>query len=187
MNETMKDHYRAILQEIDAQIAALSPLIEEKKRIEQLLGESTGEGISLDGLQIPKTGAPVQKHVESDSFFGMTIIDAAKKYIRMTGKKQGIPAITTALLAGGIKGEQADLAQAISSGLAREAKKIGDVVKVSRGEYGLYEFYPGLKQKHLNEAKKNQTNGEKDGDDEKPEGEESESKESEEGRAVQEP
>lgn len=94
-------------------------------------------------------GAPVDiSKFHGDEFFGLSLPEAAKKYLKMVGRKRTLQDISEALKAGGVKSKSKDFPNTINSNLYRDSKKPGsEFVQVAPGEWGLAEFYPGMKRK----------------------------------------
>lgn len=84
--------------------------------------------------------------IEGDTFFGMTALEAAIKYLGMVKKVQSPTEIAEALEAGGMTHSSQNLANTLYTTLSRSASHNGPVVKVGKN-WGLAEWYPGLKNK----------------------------------------
>ncbi len=123
---------------IDVAIAAID------EQIEKLISaRETLEGIRGKAGTKNSTGAarPTSSTIFShDSFFGMTVGDAAKKYLAAIKKTAPAPAIAAALLAGGWKTASKNEGDTIRAILSRHE----GFVKIN-GEFGLSEWYPGRK------------------------------------------
>ena len=79
--------------------------------------------------------------VQSDTFYGLTVIQATVKYLEMQKKKQVGRTIATALERGGVKYVSKNFYNTVNTVLAREAAKDnGRIVKVGRSEYSLPEW-----------------------------------------------
>ncbi len=109
--------------EIDADIAKLREI-----------GERISGTVALSSLAILSTPAKIEK----DTFYNMTLPDAAKKFLAMSGKKpQPTNAIIDALETGGLK--RTTYASMYAS-LSRREANVGDIVNVN-GDWGLPEWY----------------------------------------------
>lgn len=114
--------------------------------IQAMLGLQGGSGMPEEpGALKQSPQAQLEARVESDSFFGMTVIDATVKYLRMVKKKQSIVEIARALEAGGLTHAASDFTATVRSMVHRESTKGDVIVKVGRGEWGLKEWYPGAR------------------------------------------
>lgn len=119
--------YKIVLADLRAKRTALDQTI---AGIEVILGESSG-GFTSGGFS---------QDIEADSFVGMNIATASAKYLKMVGR----PARTTeqvhdALTRGGLP----DFTRgSVATILLRIANQGGDVVRVSKGVWGLAEWYP---------------------------------------------
>lgn len=80
----------------------------------------------------------VDTEIKRDSFFGMKLPDAARKYLSMAKTTKSNPDLCNALLSGGFKTSSANFTEVVRSTLQRNK----DFVKVN-GEWGLAEWYPG--------------------------------------------
>jgi hypothetical protein len=118
-----------LVEQIDADIATLKGM-----------AERTGTVLSASSPQ--STGGTGK--IESDTFFSMSIADAAAKYLRMVNKKpQPTNAIIDALERGGLKRSAYTTVYSI---LSRRRDKVGDVVNVN-GDWALQEWYGAVKPK----------------------------------------
>lgn len=79
------------------------------------------------------------------AFFGMTIVDAAKKLLHSQQRQMTTSEIVPELERGGIVLTSADKVNTVGSILLRRFQNQGDIVRVSRGLWGLQEWYPGRK------------------------------------------
>jgi hypothetical protein len=130
-----KNPYDAVIADLEAKRAEIDSMLESVKRFRDgfMLGFAAGSSVITADL----TGIP------SDAFFGMTIADAAMKFLAgWAGKKpQSTNAIIDALERGGQKRKAYPTVHSI---LNRRSKKQGDVVNVN-GDWGLAEWYGGAK------------------------------------------
>lgn len=127
--------YASVLVDLRARRDALDKAI---AAIEPLVGQGT-MATAGSASQITPT------KIRSDTFFGMSIPDAAKKYLAMSKKPRSTPEISAALLSGGMTSVSGNFANSVGSVLNRQDKIGGDIVRVSRGLWGLAEWYPGRK------------------------------------------
>src|SRR5207253_2282535 len=99
------------------------------------------------GTPIGTTQSFDESAIPSDAFFGMTISEAVKKYLRIAKRKKPLVEIVKALDAGGIPHQSKNFYTSVSTSIRRDT----DIVQVGRGEYGLAEWYAGggRKQKSL--------------------------------------
>jgi hypothetical protein len=101
---------------------------------------STGSTISeKESSVFRKNKETIQ--VDHDTFYAMSIIDAAKKYLGIVGKPaRPTQEIIKALKSGGL--EKAEY-NTVSSVLARADRSQQGICRVGRGKWGLSEWYPG--------------------------------------------
>ena len=126
--------YPSVLADLKARRARLDDLI---AGIEAVVGGSAevvgiGESVSV------KLGMSPMPAIHPDSFFGLGIGEAAKKYLKMAHRAQHTAAIADALGKGGLKRPDVNV---LSSILVRAAKG-REVTKVGKGMWGLAEWYP---------------------------------------------
>ncbi len=108
--------------EIDADIAKLREIGE------RMSGVALTSGATLS----------VPSKIEKDTFYNMTLPDAAKKFLAMCAKKpQTTNAIIDALEKGGLK--KTSYASMYTS-MSRRENNIGDIINVN-GDWGLPEWY----------------------------------------------
>lgn len=121
--------------EIDADIAKLREI-----------GERMSGGALTSGAPL---SAPAK--IEKDTFYNMTLPDAARKFLQMSGRKpQTTNTIIEALEKGGLKRTTYN---SMYASLSRRENQVGDIVNVN-GDWGLPEWY-GAKAK----PKKRNANG----------------------------
>ena len=96
-------------------------------------------------LQADYGGAPSatsrggETEISHDSFFGMTIADAAKKYLSMVKATKSTAVIAEALERGGLKHSSKSFPTTLRSILGPRE----DFTRVPNGDWGLAEWYPG--------------------------------------------
>jgi len=102
------------------------------RAIEQIAGQATVGG----------TGGAEGAEIRSDTFFGMSILDGAKKYLRMTKKPQKQVAIARALKRGGLINQSPNFESTVGTTLRRAQERDGGVVQTKDKSWGLAEWYP---------------------------------------------
>lgn len=138
-------------QEFDPYAAVLADLKAKRAQIDQAI--NVIEGLRAGGVSGPMpavgaaSGSSTANAVSSSSFgpgafLGMTIVDATKKLLRARKQALNNADIVAALRAGGMAMDSADPVNTIGSVLTRRFNKEGDIVRVSRGTWGLKEWYP---------------------------------------------
>lgn len=146
--ETQID-YTAVLEDLENDRAELDALIAYIKRKKlgqgdnptmQALGTSTSTG----GRPIIRPGTGMINFTASDAYFGLGLIDAAKKYLGSVKAPKTAREIAEALVSGGFTTTSKDFKNTVFSVLFRESKQDGTLVKVNAG-WGLTEWYPGLR------------------------------------------
>jgi hypothetical protein len=131
----------AAIAHLEQQKAEIDALIQSIKRFR----DSGGLPSVPVGQQLLATGNAVDlDSIPSDAFFGLTIVDAAIKYLHMVGRKpQSTNAIIEAFERGALKGKNYSTVYGV---LNRRAKTEGDIVNV-HGDWGLQEWYGSAKKR----------------------------------------
>ena len=149
--ETQID-YTAVLEDLENDRAELDALIAYIKRKKLGQGEASnatqglsGTGIIQGGRTITRTlGTGMINFNAPDAYFGLGLIDAAKKYLASVKAPKTAREIAEALVSGGFTTTSKDFKNTVFSVLFRESKQDGTLVKVNTG-WGLTEWYPGLR------------------------------------------
>lgn len=126
--------------------AVLAVFKARRARLDQLIAgieaEISGQGDAPAVVDLESTAAsgasPVPVAIHPDTFFGLSIIEAARKFLRMARRAQHATAIAGALEQGGLKRPSDN----VLSGILVRAAKGREVVKVGKGMWGLSEWYP---------------------------------------------
>jgi hypothetical protein len=135
--ETM--NYEAMLAFFEAKRAAAEKVI---AGIKELRGLEKGD--------VPANVLSSETVVESGfipkgAFLGLTIGDAAKKFLAIKHEAQTTAQICEGLKQGGFHSTAENFLATAYSALAREEHSSGDVIKVKRGLWALKEWHPGLR------------------------------------------
>jgi hypothetical protein len=129
-------NYEAVLADLEARRAQLDSAI---AAIRQIMGQLGGVG-----LVPPASGASVPSGtLQHDAFIGMSIPEAAKKYLASVRRKLSTQDLMTALEAGGLPPSKYGTVYAI---LRRREKQVGDIINM-KGDWGLTEWYPNHRKK----------------------------------------
>jgi len=153
---TDESPYHAVLRDLLAKREKLDTAI---KLIEDLIGAGDLPG---DSPVVPKEG-----QIRSDSFFGMTIADAAKRYLSVSKAPKTITEIADALRAGGYLFATRNPAATVKLTLYRLDRNGIDFVKLPSGQYGLREWYPNVARNKRKVADDAETeNGDEEGQQE---------------------
>jgi hypothetical protein len=126
---------------IDATIAALEGWLERISTAIETLKYFRSQGGSLPNMP-PLAGVRSSSNgeISHDTFFKMTVPDAAEKYLKLVKKTKPTSEIATSLLNGGLKSTSKDFTGMVKTVLSRDTR----FVKVNK-EWGLVEWYPGMK------------------------------------------
>lgn len=115
---------------LEAKVSALQEAILAIKKAKDAMG----------GLSTPSARIIGPTDIHPDTFTGMTIAEAAEKYLRMVGRPaRPTESLVDALLKGGL---QRVAPASVSSILVRVHNAEGPVVRVQKGMWGLAEWYP---------------------------------------------
>lgn len=135
MSQEQSIDYRAVLADLEVRRAQLDQVI---AGIRLILGEQ-GEGFSTpstpDGAK-----REIPQEVKSDTFFGLSVTDATKKYLTIVKDPKSTQEIADALKAGGFKSTAKNFYSNVFTALSRD----DTFCKIKRGQWGLSEWYPGL-------------------------------------------
>jgi len=128
-------------QEISVYEAAIANLEAERDEINRLIDGLRRRSARADGVPfVPSTRTAEEAEIQHDSFFGMTVADAAKKYLSMKKASQSTADIAAALERGGLKHSSKDFATSLRTTLNPKE----EFLRVPNGDWGLTEWYPGL-------------------------------------------
>lgn len=129
----------------DPYALVLADLKAKRDQIDQaiILIEGFRGGGALGGIVPPSLigGAPTTQDA-AGIYLGMSIPDAAKKALASQRKALGNAEIAKMLRDGGLVMRSADSTNTVGSILTRRFNQVGDIVRVSRGMWGLKEWYP---------------------------------------------
>jgi hypothetical protein len=129
--------YDAVISDMEAKYAELGAAIALMKRLRDSLGGAPIAASPTGGL-VTTGGVVDLESIPSDAFFGLTIVDAAIKFLHMAAKKpQSTNAIIEGFERGALKGKNYSTVYGV---LNRRAKTDGDIVNV-HGDWALAEWY----------------------------------------------
>ena len=140
---------------IDYQVV-LADLKSRRDQLDQaILAIEAMQGIRSEGAPVAKAssngGGPAE--LRRDSFFGMTVLEASKKYLAMVKRPTAGADIAAALKEGGYLFTASKPGDTVTAILNRDDAKNGDVVRIGKAMFGLAEWYPNRpKRKKVSEA-----------------------------------
>ena len=117
-----KDHYAAVIADLERKRTEIDKLIESLKSF-----SGNVHGVTQS--------APAAR--ADGEFTHMPMADAAKVVLGRTGKPLGNAEILEALEAGGLVSQSENKLNTLGSALNRRANDVGDIVRVGRGTWGL--------------------------------------------------
>lgn len=143
-NVSTVDPYEAVLADlrlkrlqIDNTITLLEALRSGSVAMPNLSGSTEASSQPKEDGNRPELGP--------GAFLGMTIHDAAKKLLATRRRQMPTIEIVQELERGGLVLTSADKLNTVGSVLLRRFNTVGDIVRVTRGIWGLQEWYPGRK------------------------------------------
>jgi hypothetical protein len=125
--------------DVDGAIAALEA---QKTGIEETIAALRRyQALGIRGAVAAETRSVDPSNIPDDAFFGLSIGEAAKKYLGIVKKKQSIREIAEALDRGGLHHASGDFVATVATMLRRHAAKDFELVRVGRGDWGLAAWY----------------------------------------------
>jgi hypothetical protein len=122
--------YDAVIADLEAKRDQMNTMI---KNLKQMKGLATGVVVGSVSV-VPVAGTTTT--ISHDAFFGLTLTEAARKYLSIVKKTVPHPQFCDALLDGGFKTSAANFREVVRSALSRNA----EFVKI-KGEWGLAGWY----------------------------------------------
>jgi hypothetical protein len=130
---------------IDPYAIVLADLRAKRDQIDQAIQaiESVRGAGSPVQAPLPSNVPPEGSAHDAGVFLGLSIAEATKKLLSMRKQAMNNADIATALQKGGVvMNSNTDPQNIVGSVLTRRFDKIGDIVRVGRGIWGLKEWYP---------------------------------------------
>jgi len=149
--------YDVVIADLEAERDQLNNMISILKRRKA--------GTPISGVALLTSGHQAATVIPDDAFFGMTLPDAAHKYLSLMKKPKPHPELCDALLNGGFKSGATNFREVVRSTLSRHP----DFLKVRRGEWGLKEWYnrgPRRTRRTIEEPSQTSPTGETGGENE---------------------
>jgi hypothetical protein len=131
--EELKIDYEAVLVDLEGKRDALEAAIAAVRTIMQM-GAHIGVAVAGAGRQVDPQNLP------NDAFFGLSIGEAAKKYLNIVKRKQSTREIADALEKGGLPHTSTNFLNTVTTMLSRQARTDSELVKVGR-DWGLAAWY----------------------------------------------
>ena len=129
--------FEAVITHLEAKRASLDAAISALR-----LALDMGATTALSGATPSAATKPIDPaNIRDDAFFGLSIGDAAKRYLEMVKRKQSIKEIADALDRGGLPHTSSNFMNTVGTMLNRAAKNDPELVRVGRGEWGLAGWY----------------------------------------------
>lgn len=128
--------YTMVLADLEAKRAAIDSAI---GAVRQLLNLGAEQGVAASSGSFPPNKKE-STEVEFDSFFGMSVTEAIRKYLNMMKRPQVLSDIAQALQKGGLPTTSTNLSSVVAPTLSR-MRTAGDTMQV-QGKWALTEWYP---------------------------------------------
>ena|ERR1700676_104745 len=136
MSDEQPNAYDVVIADLEAERERLTVTIDALKRIKNL-GVPFAASASFVAR---RSNVPVETtSIPHDAFYGMTIPDAARKYLSWGGNRRtkSNPELCEALLGGGFQTNAANFGESVRATLTRHP----EFAKIN-GQWGLKEWYP---------------------------------------------
>lgn len=147
--------YKAVVADLRAKRAALDAAIAGLEQWQGLGGEDA-PGASTEIRPDPRIESG---EIRSDSFFGLSIPDAIRKCFRLSKRPLSLSELTNSLKNGGMLTTATNLMATVSATLQRMKQQSGEVVALGKGQWGLAEWYPGLRKEKIEAIAKPKKSG----------------------------
>jgi hypothetical protein len=134
--------------------AVIADLRAKRDQIDQTIAllEALREGVSVPAINVgqPASGVAAlvgyatdrEGEMAAGTFHGMSIEAAVKKLLQMRKRTMTAQELAQTLRSGGLHLQSDTPANTIASVLSRAFSNGSDIVRVSRGQWGLQEWYP---------------------------------------------
>jgi len=142
--------YAVVLADLEAKRAVLDGLIENLRNVLNLGAQVTVGG----GVNAGSNKSIDPSSIRDDAFFGLSIGDAAKRYLEMVKRKQSVKEIAEALDRGGLPHSSSNFVNTVGTMIRRAAKADPELVRIGRGEWGLAGWYGNRRPKPTEPPKK---------------------------------
>lgn len=145
-HKTGSTDLKGLLARFEAQRAAIDEAISAIKKV-----------LAVGGGDLPLAtggggGSYGAGDIKADTFFGMNIVEATKKYLSMVNKQ---PQTTAQIIEALTRGGQGSPTYAtVYAVLARDARQGGGLAKVNKNDWGLAQWYPSVPRKKKAERKR---------------------------------
>jgi hypothetical protein len=153
MTPESREMYEKALADMKADRGKLDDAISAMERLLGIEGAPPSDSAPNSSISRPDTT------LRADTFFGMGIVPAAKKYLRMKREPLTTAQLRAGLEAGGLKHTSKDFTNTLGAVLYRDAEKTGELVRV-KNTWGLKEWYPGLRKSSQGKSKQDESENE---------------------------
>lgn len=144
-NENAPSQYETVLADLYAKRDEIESAINTILFLQGSGSSATPTNVSNGGVRPTRAGGLIP----SNAFFGMSLVDAAKKYIELSQAKRTLPQIVKGLEEGGMPPQKANT---VYAALRRREGQVGDIMKVGE-EWGLKDWFAGISISETTKAK----------------------------------
>jgi hypothetical protein len=144
-NDQSADPYEAVLADLRSQKERIETAI---SLLESLRAGGAPGSVKTTGAGVGASSKPKEANKPTmgpGALLGMSIPDAAKKVLHSNHRPMSTVELVPELERGGVVMRASDKVNNLGSILLRRFYDIGDIVRISRGVWGLQEWYPGRK------------------------------------------
>lgn len=138
--------YKIVIADLRAKRSALDAAI---AGLEQWQGLGGGDESPVVAGETRLDQRSETNEIRSDSFFGLSIPDAIRKCFRIAKRPLSLSELTNSLKNGGMLTTATNLMATVSATLQRMKQQSGEVVALGKGQWGLAEWYPGLRREKI--------------------------------------
>lgn len=134
--------YDAVIADLRSKRDDIDQLIQRLELFRNWAPPPSLVGLTPEPTFLGSIGSPPPKAIADGTFHGMSIETATKKLLQIRRRTMGAQDIATDLRAGGLHLQSETPTNTITSVLTRAFNSGSDIVRVSRGMWGLQEWYP---------------------------------------------
>jgi DNA-directed RNA polymerase delta subunit len=143
--ESTPTQYEAVLSDLYAKRDEIESAINTILFLQGSGSSALPSGVANGAVRPARSGV-----IPSNAFFGMSLVDASKKYIELSQAKRTLPQIVKGLEEGGMPPQKPGT---VYAALRRRESTVGDIMKVGE-EWGLKDWFSGIS---IGEAAKTKT------------------------------
>lgn len=162
MAQDPNEYYEGVLADLVTKRDAIDAMIANLRQIMSLGTPSSIAGTAGSVAAVSKPIDPAS--IRDDAFFGLSIAEAAKRYLEMVKRKQSVKDIADALERGGLPHTSNNFVNTVGTMINRASMTDPELVRVGRGEWGLAGWYGNRRPKPVEVPKKRRSKKRKKAD-----------------------